>query len=550
MANRLESGLTKLESCAEQVEELKKTLAVQEIVCQIELEKAEAALQTAYVALNGIKNLHSPSRGCGPRRSGRLVLNLWEGTRTGKLPKDKSWKATKSQMMGNIGKFLDGLQNLNKENITPMIVEALKPYMTDPGFQPELIRAKSFSASGLCSYVINVLEFNEVWQDAPKRKALQEATDELNRNLDKLKFLKGRIGELEEKLAILTQEFEVATGEDEVLVGGLASEKIRWIQSVQNFRESTVTIPGDMLLVTAFVSYMSCFTKKYRIDWMDKSWVPYLEKMIPPIPMSGNVDPLKVLTDDAEVADWNTFGLPSDRMSIENATILVNSQRWPLMIDPQLQGVKWIKSVYGTELRVIRLGQKGYLDVIVESITQGHRVLVENIMESVEPVLEPLLARNLIKKGTAIKLGDKEIYFNPKFRLILQSKLNGLEDQLLAEVFKVERPDLEALNLLKGISLQMTLVRNLETTKRTSSGVEVKAREAVITSKNIDSARELYRPNTIRLAVPASQVSQRVENLIDSISYSVWLYTTRGLFESDKLIFTAQMGFQIQLQRE
>ncbi|CAG7721010.1 unnamed protein product, partial [Allacma fusca] len=45
----------------------------------------------------------------------------------------------------------------------------------------------------------------------------------------------------------------------------------------------------------------------------------------------------------------------------------------------------WIKSVYGTELRVIRLGQKGYLDVI-ESITQGHTVLVENIMESVEPV--------------------------------------------------------------------------------------------------------------------------------------------------------------------
>ncbi|CAG7709963.1 unnamed protein product, partial [Allacma fusca] len=47
------------------------------------------------------------------------------------------------------------------------------PYMTDPGFQPELIRAKSFSASGLCSCVINVLKFNEVWQDAPKRKALQ-----------------------------------------------------------------------------------------------------------------------------------------------------------------------------------------------------------------------------------------------------------------------------------------------------------------------------------------------------------------------------------------
>lgn len=52
--------------------------------------------------------------------------------------------------------------------------------------------------------------------------------------------------------------------------------------------------------------------------------------------MSENVDPLSILTDDAEIATWNNFGLPSDRMSSENASILMNSQRWPLIIDPQV----------------------------------------------------------------------------------------------------------------------------------------------------------------------------------------------------------------------
>lgn len=64
-----------------------------------------------------------------------------------------------------------------------------------------------------------------------------------------------------------------------------------------------------------------------------------------------------------------------------------------------------------------------------------------------------------------IKMDEKEIDYNPKFRLILQTKLgnphykpeiqaqttlinftvtkDGLEDQLLADVMKVERPDLE-----------------------------------------------------------------------------------------------------------
>lgn len=40
-----------------------------------------------------------------------------------------------------------------------------------------------------------------------------------------------------------------------------------------------------------------------------------------------------------------------------------------------------------------------------------------------DAVLEPLLSRALIRKGTAIKIGDKEVDFNPKFRLILHTKL-------------------------------------------------------------------------------------------------------------------------------
>lgn len=106
--------------------------------------------------------------------------------------------------------------------------------------------------------------------------------------------------------------------------------------------------------------------------------------------------------------------------------------------------------------------------------------------------------------------------------------------------------------------------------------------EAKVTSAQIDEAREIYRPaaarasllyfilnelNTINpiyqfslkafsivfqkaigKAEPAEEVRQRVINLIDCISYSVFMYTSRGLFECDKLIFAAQMTFQVNLQ--
>lgn len=66
-----------------------------------------------------------------------------------------------------------------------------------------------------------------------------------------------------------------------------------------------------------------------------------------------------MLTDDADMATWQNEGLPVDRMSMENATILVNCERWPLMVDPQLQSIKWIKNKYGEDLRVTQIGQKG-----------------------------------------------------------------------------------------------------------------------------------------------------------------------------------------------
>lgn len=124
----------------------------------------------------------------------------------------------------------------------------------------------------------------------------------------------------------------------------------------------------------------------------------------PPIPITEGLDSLTLLTDDTTIALWQNEGLPSDRMSIENATILSNSDRWPLMIDPQLQGVKWIKQKYGDDLKVIRLGQKGYLDVIEKGLSKGQIVLIENIGENLDPVLDPLIGRNLIKKGKYVNV--------------------------------------------------------------------------------------------------------------------------------------------------
>ncbi|KAM5306863.1 dynein axonemal heavy chain 17 isoform 1-T1 [Glossophaga mutica] len=631
------------------VEVINKNVTEKQKACETDLAKAEPALLAAQEALDTLnknnltelKSFGSPPDAVVNVTAAVMILTAPGG----KIPKDKSWKAAK-MMMGKVDTFLDSLKKFDKEHIPEACLKAFKPYQGNPTFDPEFIRSKSTAAAGLCSWCINIVRFYEVYCDvAPKRQALEEANAELAEAQDKLSRIKNKIAELNANLNNLTLAFEKATAEKikcqqeadatnrvislaNRLVGGLASENVRWAESVESYKSQGVTLCGDVLLLSAFVSYVGYFTKKYRNELMEKFWVPYINKLAVPIPITEGLDPLSLLTDDADVATWNNQGLPSDRMSTENATILCNTERWPLIVDAQLQGIKWIKNKYGGALKAIRLGQKSYLDIIEQAVSEGDILLIENIGETVDPVLDPLLGRNTIKKGKYIKIGDKEVEYHPQFRLILHTKYfnphykpemqaqctlinflvtrDGLEDQLLAAVVAKERPDLEQLkanltksqnefkivlkeledSLLARLSAasgnflgDTALVENLETTKHTAREIEEKVQEAKVTEVKINEARESYRPaaerasllyfilndlnkinpiyqfslkafhvvfeKAIQKTAPADEVRQRVINLTDEITYSVYMYTARGLFERDKLIFLAQVAFQV-----
>lgn len=66
---------------------------------------------------------------------------------------------------------------------------------------------------------------------------------------------------------------------------------------------------------------------------------------------------------------------------------------------------------------------KNYLDAIEKAISNGNVVMIENIDESIDAVLDPVLGRVLVKKGQCIKIGDREVDYNHNFKLILQTKL-------------------------------------------------------------------------------------------------------------------------------
>lgn len=55
-----------------------------------------------------------------------------------------------------------------------------------------------------------------------------------------------------------------------------------------------------------------------------------------------------------KIQRWFIEGLPQEAFAVENAIIMDNSSRWPLMIDPQMQGSIWIKGMNKDNIDIIK----------------------------------------------------------------------------------------------------------------------------------------------------------------------------------------------------
>ena len=74
-------------------------------------------------------------------------------------------------------------------------------------------------------------------------------------------------------------------------------------------------------------------------------WCSQVQKL--GVPFSPDFNFCDFMVKKTQVRDWNIQGLPNDQFSTENGVIVTRGRRWPLMVDPQGQALKWIKNMEG-----------------------------------------------------------------------------------------------------------------------------------------------------------------------------------------------------------
>ena len=463
--------------------------------------------------------------------------------------------------------FLANIKGYDKNNIKDSIISKVKKYIHREDFSPEAIRKVSTAAGALCTWCHAIFLYANVAKEvAPKRARLRDAQTSLAVKQKALKEAKDALAVVEAKVADLNSKFQSSKAEEqalkdeaemlednlnraEKLINGLSGEFVRWQASVGTFEKSIKDLVGDSLIASGFLSYAGPFDTVYREDLVTK-WVAGVQQS--GLPFSEDFSFALFLSKPTDVRDWNIQGLPKDNFSTENGVIVTRCSRWPLMIDPQGQANKWIRNMEGKDLKIIDLKMKDFLRDVENAITYGLPILLQDVLEELDPSLEPVLSKAIIKVGNRqiIKLGDKELDYSDEFKLYITTKMGnphytpevstkttvvnfavkeqGLEAQLLGTVVHQEEPTLEeqkseltvrvAAGKRKLVDLEdeilrllsestgslledIELVNTLQVSKVTSEEVNQQLKVAEETEVKIDAAREGYRPAAIRSSI-------------------------------------------------
>ncbi|CAH1639834.1 unnamed protein product [Spodoptera littoralis] len=444
-------------------------------------------------------------------------------------------------------RFLSNLKNYPKDEINAEMVDLLQPYFSYPQYTFEAAKIACGNVAGLISWTIAMAQFYSVNKDVLPLKAnlavmqgkYQAAKRELEAAQAQLEAKERELAHVQKqfddamtlKQAVLDdaakcqQKMDAATA----LINGLSGERIRWTEQSALFKSEIERLVGDILLLTGFLSYSGPFNQEFR-TLLTSSWLSELLRR--KIPVSMNLNITNQLTDTATIGEWNLCGLPTDELSIQNGIIVTKAARYPLLIDPQIQGKIWIKNTEKhNDLIVTTLNHKYFRNHIEDCVSLGRPMLIEDVFEELDPV----------------KLGDKEIDVTAGHRIYITTKLpnpaytpeisartsiidftvtmQGLEDQLLGRVILTEKAEMEAertqlimdvtanrrkmqeleANLLHKLTTiqgslveDVSLIQVLNVTKATATDVKEKLDIAKETEMKINLAREEYRPVATR----------------------------------------------------
>lgn len=548
--------------------------------CKDELAKVEPILKRAIRAVSELSNndiveirgVASPSAGVVlVVKTLCMLFDIAPDKKRGQTAKEGTildyWTPSKKSLL--TPKLLKNCMNFNKDEMKPEIISSIKEITESPEYSEAELKKASKAAAGLGNWVKAMVAYDEAMKIVtPKKIKLAEAQATLKEAQEAWDKARANLAEMEEQVRKLEETFTEAEEKKKKLqkdrddcqrkltragdlLEKLAGENESWDKLLATNEAASEHLTGDVLISAGIIAYLGVFINSYRVDCI-KNWSEMLNEF--GIKCAEEYSLQSVLGNPVQIRSWQINKLPSDSFSVDNAIIQSNSDRWPLMIDPQMQANIWIKAMESqSDIRSLKptTDPKDVYRTLENCIMIGTPIILEDCLENIDPIYEPLLEKQIEGHGgkLAIKLGDGLKEYSPDFRFYITTKLpsphyapevcvkvvmlnfmvteEGLEDQMLSVVVKHEDPkkyemrnqfitqeaennkikkELEdkILNQIAGATSNLLeddeLIQTLDQSKAQYIQIERQLADMMVNIKNINAVRDQFKPVAKRVA--------------------------------------------------
>ncbi|PSN45379.1 Cytoplasmic dynein 2 heavy chain 1 [Blattella germanica] len=510
---RLQAGVSKLTEARQVVDALKSQAAIQEQKLAEKQEKANAALQmitetmrnanTHKVEMESLKdpvgNIKSES--LSEIRSMRappdIIRDILEGVLRLMGILDTSWNSMKTFLAKRGVK--EEIRTFDARRINPDSRHAVEKLLVErkDSFDPKNARRASVAAAPLAAWVTANVKYSYVLE---KIRPLEREQSKLHQNLKLAEEQIGKLSvgltdvdktvtELKNQLNTYTKEAaeleihlnkaQETINAAEGLVGKLNDEYERWKSQLMELSQSLKQLPINSLLGSAFITYLSVAPEDLRRSLMAE-WQEIL-----------GVDGFSLtsfLGSEKEQLQWLSEGLPSDQLSIQNALIILQETLCPFLVDPSSQATEWLKRhLQGSTIEVISQQSERFTTTLELAVRFG-KVLIVQEVDSIEPVLFPILRGDFINQACALQQEKPELEQR-------RSELLRQEEELKLKLDQLQEILLHELANAQGDILQnKDLLASLNEAKVSSTAIYESLSESSHLQAELNQECDVYRP--------------------------------------------------------
>lgn len=365
------------------------------------------------------------------------------------LPEALAWKEVRKCLNNNTG-FIAQLEKFDVKNTSLAAVDVAEGFIQTESFSsPEKDGgAQTPTIEGLKAWVIATVRlFHQQLKLVPMEELLEVKRNEHNAAKAKYNDLQSRVRNLEVRLGDVMSSFQDATEEKNAaimrlddlnascaiarklavcLAGGRAN---RLQQARERFKQKMECLLGDSLTAAAFVSFGGALGANCRDSFIRYQVLADLRAQKVQV-SSGPV--LSLFASEYTAEDWKAMGLPNDQYCLESASIALNSTAWPLLVDPEGVGLRWLTALYkkeGTTLTVVPNQSPALLPKIRACVQNGTPIVITGPLAGIDPGIMLVASRRYYthQRTVVVDVAGEVLEVHPKFRLFFSTGLGRVD---------------------------------------------------------------------------------------------------------------------------